>query len=264
LHDETEGRDSGLFVASVGKAFRVLSLFSDSRVELGLSEIATLSGLGKSASQRFLYTLHTLGYLNRNPVSKNYRLSSKLLAVSGSYSPTSLLTERAEGLLLEGNLRCKETVNLTVLDDTDVVYILRFPSKHVVSVNLSVGTKLPAFCTAPGRVLLAHADHRQQEDVLARSELKKWTAYTETDPQRLLQILRQVLQRGYATANQETFVGDISTAAPVFDDRGRAVAAVNIAVPYPRWSLKEAQRRLTPAVREIALSVSKALGWKQA
>jgi PcaR/PcaU/PobR family beta-ketoadipate pathway transcriptional regulator len=251
--------DSGLFVASVAKAFSVLDLFKVSRVELGLSEVAEKSGLGKSAAQRFLHTLQMLGYLNQNPKTKAFRLSSKLFELSASYVPENLLREKAEIVLESANRRCEETLNLTILDGTEVTYVVRFPSKHVVSVNLTVGTRLPAFCTAPGRILLAHAAPAAVDAALARHLLVRRTEFTETDPAKIRDILRQAKRRGYALCDQEAFVGDISIAAPVLNGAGDAVAAVNVAVPFPRWSVAKAQRQLVPIVKGVAEELSAAL-----
>jgi len=259
---KSHDKENGLFVASVEKAFRVLDTISEAKTELGLSEIAARTGIGKSAAQRFLYTLHALGYLNQDNASRGYRLSSKLLALSGACVSADILKKKAHPILEEANRRCEETINLTILDGTDVVYILRFPSKHVVSVNLPVGIRLPAYCTAPGRVLLAHLDRAKIDLALAKSDRVKHTDLTETDPCRLHEILAQVRRQGYALSNQEAFVGDISVAAPIFDDQGNAAAAVNVAVPFPRWSLANVKRQLIPIIREVGRDVSKALGWK--
>lgn len=247
-------------MASVEKAFRVLELFGDSRVHLSLSDVANRGGIGKSAAQRFLYTLTVLGYLVQDSGSKRYRISSKLLTLSGAYVKADILREKAAAILEKANRQCEETVNLTILDGTDVVYILRFPSRHVVSVNLSVGTRLPAFCTAPGRALVASLDREQIRQFLARSELTKMTELTEIDPERLEVILRQVKKQGYAISDQEAFIGDISVAAPVFNEDGGVVAAVNIAVPYPRWSVAAVQKKIIPVVKRVAAEVSDALG----
>jgi PcaR/PcaU/PobR family beta-ketoadipate pathway transcriptional regulator len=249
----------GLFVASVEKAFRVLHLFTSAKVQLSFSEVAQRSGIGKSAAQRFLYTLHTLGYLIQDPASRSYRLSSKLLALSQSYSRTDVLREKASALLEEANRRTEETVNLTVLDGTEVVYILRFPSKHVVSVNLTVGTRLPAFCTAPGRAILAHLEPREADRVLAGSRLLKRTETTRTDPDLIRKALEQARRQGYCITDQEAFVGDISIAAPVFDEAGAVIAAVNVAVPTPRWSMARARRKLAAEVKDVARRISDAL-----
>lgn len=253
------GSESGLFVASVAKAFKVLDLFKASRVELGLSEVAAKSGIGKSAAQRFLYTLQMLGYLNQNPTTKGFRLSSKLFELSASYVPENLLREKAAVVLENANRRCEETLNLTILDGTDVTYIVRFPSKHVVSVNLTVGTRLPAFCTAPGRILLAYADPAIVDAALARKLLVRRTEFTETDAIKIREILRLARRRGYVLCDQEAFVGDISIAAPVFNGKGDAIAAVNVAVPFPRWSVAKAQRQLVPIIKEVAEELSAGL-----
>ncbi|MBN9043399.1 MAG: hypothetical protein BGP05_10805 [Rhizobiales bacterium 62-47] len=258
-HSRVEGSESGLFVASVEKAFRVLDLFKASRAELGLSEVAAKSGIGKSAAQRFLYTLQMLGYLTQNPTTKTFRLSSKLFELSASYIPEQLLREKAELVLAKANRECEETINLTILDGTDVTYIVRFLSKHVVSVNFAVGTKLPAFCTAPGRAILAYAESRIVDAALARPLLVRRTEFTETDPGKLHQILKQVKRQGYALADQEAFIGDISVAAPVMNGAGQVVGAINIAVPFPRWSVTRAQRLLVPVVKNVAKEVSEAL-----
>ncbi len=125
-----------------------------------------------------------------------------------------------------------------------------------------MGTRLPAYCTAPGRVLLAPLERAKIDLVFAKSDLIKHTELTETDPRRLHEILAQVRRQGYALSNQEAFVGDISVAAPIFDDQDNVTAAVNVAVPFPRWSVAKAKRQLIPVVRDVGKAVSKALGWK--
>jgi DNA-binding IclR family transcriptional regulator len=98
--------------------------------------------------------------------------------------------------------------------------------------------------------------------VLAKSDLSKRTELTETDPRRLHEILSQVRRQGYALSNQEAFIGDISVAAPIVDDQGHVTAAVNVAVPFPRWSVAKAKRQLIPIVKDVGKAVSKALGWR--
>src|SRR5690606_20702863 len=112
---------------------------------------------------------------------------------------------------------------LTVLDGVGVVYVLRFQSHHVVSVNLKVGSRLPAYCTAPGRAMLAWLPSQEARRILTASRRKKQTDYTETDPKRLMEILANVREQGYSLNNQEAFVGDISIAAPVRDRKGQPV-----------------------------------------
>ncbi|MDP4026586.1 IclR family transcriptional regulator C-terminal domain-containing protein [Methylobacterium sp. NEAU 140] len=247
---------TGLFVASVAKAFRVLETFSTARSELSLTEVAQRTGIGRSATQRSLHTLAALGYLTQELQGRQYRLSSKLLKLAQSYSSIDALREQASPVLEAANATCEETINLTVLEGAEVVYVLRFPSKHVVSVNLTVGTRLPAFCTAPGRAILAFMQVGEADAILASSRLVKITETTEIRIDRLRKLLKDVRSSGFALSNQEAFVGDISLAAPVLDRDGRPMAAVNIAVPFPRWSVADAKTQLTPLVMATAAKIS--------
>lgn len=259
--DSSAGQAAGLFVASVGKAFAVLEAFTSTKSELSLTEVAQLTGIGRSAAQRFLFTLSTLGYLIQDSHGKRlYRLSPKLFTLTQSYSNLDFLKEKASPILEAANAACEETINLTLLDGVNVVYVLRFPSKHVVSVNLTVGAKLPAYCTAPGRAILAHLPAQEADAILASSSLVKMTNATETNPDKLRGILSDVRRDGFALSNQEAFIGDISVAAPVLDERSVPIAAVNIAVPSPRWSVDEVTAKLIPLVKNTAKQISAGAG----
>ncbi len=247
------------FVGSIEKAFRVLSAFGAVDRPLGLSELARTSGVERSGTQRILFTLRHLGYVRQDPQTRLYSLGALVLDLGQAYLRANRVRERAQPILEATNQACEETVNLTVLEDTEVVYVLRYPSRHVVSVDLSVGSRLPAFCTAPGRAILAFLSSQAWGDILDRSCLEPRTPFTQTGRGEIESVLRQVKQAGYCVANQEAFVGDISIAAPVFDAAGQVIAAVNIAVPYPRWSLAGVKRELTPVVVECARAVSRAV-----
>jgi IclR family transcriptional regulator, pca regulon regulatory protein len=257
-----ERNPSNLYVASVEKAFRVLDTLTRAGRALGLSELAVLTGLGKSATQRFVFTLRALGYVDQDASTKAYCPSTKMLELGRAYVGVEVVREKAAPFLAAANRRTEETVNLTVLDGEEVVYVLRYPSRHVVSVNLSVGSRLPAYCTAPGRAILAHLEEEEVERIIGSSQRLRRTRFTVTQKAALRKILKEVHASGFCISNQEAFVGDISTAAPVFDHTGQVVAAVNIAVPWPRWSPGQVQQRLTPIVIKTARLVSAALGYR--
>ena len=257
--EQEKAASAGLFIASIAKAFRVLEIFTEPKSELSLTEVSDRSGVGRSATQRILYTLTSIGYLIQDQRNRQYRLSPKILEFTRSYATVDRLRDKAQDILERANRKCEETINLTILDDVEVVYISRFPSKHVVSVNLYVGVRLPAFSTAPGRAILANLDEKRSDEILAKSKLVKMTDATEIRVEKLKHILREVKRNGYALSNQEGFVGDISIAAPVFDESGTVVAAVNIAVAYPRWSVEQVKSQLAPLVMDTAAQVTKAL-----
>ena len=252
--------DQRLFVGGVAKAFLVLSAFQGQPRPLSLSDVAEATGIGRSAAQRFLYTLKTLGYLRQDPTTRRYSLSPKVLELGFAYLRNDHLVEKAFPYLLEGSKRTDETINLTELDGNDIIYVSRIPSRNVISVDIAVGQRLPAYCTAPGRAMLAWLPHEQARDILERSDRRQRTEFTVTDIDEILVRLDEIRRVGYAFSNQETFVGDISVAAPVRDHQGTVLAAVNIAVPYPRWSPERVKAELVPPAIETARAISKTLG----
>ena len=252
--------DRRLFVSGVEKAFLVLSSFQGQPRALSLSDVAEATGIGRSATQRYLYTLKYLGYIRQDPNTRRYRPSPKVLELGFAYLRNDHLVEKAFPYLLEASKRTDETVNLTEIDGTDIIYVTRFPSRNVISVDIAVGQRLPAYCTAPGRAMLAWLPREQARKILQRSDRVQRTEFTLTKVSAIEERLQEIRRSGYAISNQETYVGDISVAAPVRDHQGSVLAAVNIAVPYPRWSLERAESELvTPAI-ETARAISKALG----
>jgi len=253
--------DSGLFVGSVEKAFEVLRVLSAAPTPLGLSEVVKISGMGKSAAQRFLYTLLALGYIRQDRETKAYSITARVLDLAQSYLGADGLREKASHFLRSANLKTEETVNLTVLDRLSVVYLMRYQGFHEISVDLSIGSKLPAFCTAPGRVILAFLEEAEANWVLEKSDIKAYTPFTVTDKRKIVAMLGAIRRDGYFISNQEAFVGDISVAAPVFNFAGRVVAAVNMAVPTSRWSLERVHEELMPVTISVAANISAAMGF---
>lgn len=251
--------DSPLFVGSIGKCFQVLEALNAAGRAVGLTELAQLAGLDRSGVQRITHTLRVLGYLRQDPATKAFRLSGRMLEFGHTVLATHRLRECAQPHLEALNRRTAETVNLMELEGDEIVYVARFPSLHAVSVDLHVGSRLPAFCTAAGRAILSRLD---PADALARLKSARRTAmtrHTVTDLGGLREALQAARELGYALNNQEAFIGDLSIAAPLLDAHGQPVAAVNIAVPTPRWQLADALARLVPPLLKTAGAISKEL-----
>lgn len=252
--------DSRLFVGGVEKALRVLRAFYGQPGPQSLTDIANATGLGRSATQRFLYTLKALGYLRQDQSTRRYTLSPKVLDLGYAYLRNDYLVDKAFPYLLEASKRTDGSVNLTELDDTEVIYVSRLPSRNIITADIVLGQRLPAFCTAPGRAMLAGLPQEEAVDIIARSERTRRTEFTITDPDEINHQLAVIRTKGYAISNQETFVGDLSVAAPVRNHGGQVVAAVNIAVPHPRWSVERAEETLPAVVIETARAITKTLG----
>ena len=250
---------SPLFVGSLEKGLRVLHVFDAARRPMRLAEVALASDLDKSATQRFTATLERLGYLRKDEF-KRYRLTPKVLQLGFAYLQSETSIDTVVPFLQEAHAACEESVNFTQLDDLDVVWVVRLPSLHVVSVDMSVGARLPAFCTAPGRAILAHLPEEQSLEILKRSTRARLTPYTKTAISEIVAELAAVRRDGVAVSDQECVVGDLSSAAPVFDGAGQVIGAVNIAVPTSRWTLEQVRDRLSPLIARTATAISAAHG----
>jgi IclR family pca regulon transcriptional regulator len=253
---EPPGSGSGLFVSSFAKGLRVLETFDLGRRSLSLSQLAEATGLDKSGVQRFTYTLHALGYLHKDPITKHYSLGPKTLQLGSTYLRSDDLVERAQPLLAECSNALGETINLARIDETDIVYLIRMPSRHAVSVDLMLGTRLPAFCSAMGRVMLAFLPRDDAQEILDRSTLQSFTPHTVTTPRELQQRMKDARQTGFVITDQEIHIGDVSIAAPVFDHTGRVAAAVGIAVPNSRWTVTRVRRKLAPLAIHLGQTLS--------
>ena len=247
---------SSLFVGSVDKAFQVLEAFRDTHRTMNLAEIARAAELDRSATQRLVHTMEQLGYIRRLSESALYGLAPKVLTLSYNYLRSRELIERASPYLLDISRSLGETSNLQELDGHEIVFVARFPGKHLVNVDFAVGYRLPAVFMASGRAMLSRLDAPARRDIVRSTPLKPVTPYTETDAKVLLAHIDEAAEKGYSIVMNQTLVGDISVAAAITDHHGHPVAAINVAVPTTRWSVERAEEQLVPHVRLAATSIS--------
>jgi IclR family transcriptional regulator, pca regulon regulatory protein len=249
-------REEPLYVRSVEKAFRVLSAFGTGHATLSLAQVAAMAELDKSAAQRFTYTLERLGYLHKDSETKRFGLTPRALDLGYHYMRASPIADRAMPYLLELSRNTEESVSLSVLDGTEIVYVVRFTSRHMVSSNVIVGTRLPAFCTAPGIAMLARLPRAASREILQNSERRAYTPGTTWQMPDLLAKLETTASRGFAVAVEEIFPGDISLAAAISGAHGEPVGAVSLSVSHVRTSTEEAERRFGPLVVATADALS--------
>jgi PcaR/PcaU/PobR family beta-ketoadipate pathway transcriptional regulator len=254
--DAASARRSSLFVGSLEKGMQVLRAFDRERRVMGLSEIAEASGLDKSSVQRFTFTLHALGYLRKDESTRKYTLSPRVLELGFAYLQTDSLVEYATPRMYEANRQSGESVNITELLGTEVVYVARAPGRHVISVDIFLGMRIPAYACAPGRAILAFLDEAAAAAILDQSELRKFTPKTITSRSGLLRELAHIRSRGYAIAEEQCYEGEISIAAPIFNSTRQPIAALNISVPDSRWSAEQVEDQLAPIVIEASRGIS--------
>lgn len=253
--EEAAPRDS-LYVQSVEKAFRVLSAFDATRRTLGLSQLAEATGMDISATQRFAYTLEKLGYLRKDPHTRHFELTTRTLVPAYHYTQSNALLRRAMPYLVTLSAETEEATNLSVLEGTGVVFIARFVSRHVIAPDVTVGARMPAYCTGPGIAILSHLPAEQGHAILRASRLRQYTPYTVCRLPELIARLQVTKARGYAVCADEMLINDVSIAAPVLDGSGRPVAAVNIAVSKTRFTVAAAERQFAARVLATAQAIS--------
>jgi IclR family pca regulon transcriptional regulator len=247
---------SSLFVGSVEKAFQVLEAFRDTHRTMSMADIARAAQLDRSATQRLVHTMELLGYIRRLPESTLYGLAPKVLTLSYNYLRSRELIERASPYLLDISRTLGETSNLQELDAHEIVFLARFPGKHLVNVDFAVGYRLPAVFTASGRAILSRLDAATRREVVRITPMNPITPYTETDTKLLMSRIDEAAEQGYSIVTNQTLVGDISVAAAITNHQGYPVAAINIAVPTTRWTVEKAKEQLLPHVQLAATSIS--------
>lgn len=253
----SRAKDNALMVNSVEKAFRVLSAFGRQHQTLNLSQVASETGMDLSAAQRFTHTLARLGYLHKDAETKRFELTAKTLDLGYHFIRGSRLIDRAMPYLMHLSKETEETVNLTVREHTQIIFVSRFLSRHVLNTDVIIGTRMPAYCTAPGIAMLSRLPEEEAMAVIDASDLKAHTPSTIWRREALREKIRQAAAQGYATAFEEVYLGDASIAAPILDHRGRPEAAVNIAVSCSRYSRDEVVARFSSLIIATAHAISR-------
>lgn len=255
------GRSNTLFVNSVEKAFTVLGAFRKGQRELGLrdlslSQISDLSGLDKSASQRFTNTLVALGLIEKDAYTRRYRPAVGLTDFYYTYMVSNRLAEIAMPRLIEVSREHGTTINLCEPVGTEISYTIRVPHQKTAYRATIPGRRMPMFCTASGLVILANRPDDEVEQILAASHVRKITPWTVTDPVKVRKRLEKARRDGYCVSVQQSMAHEISTAAPVLDSEGRAFAAVQVPVYMPEWTTDMVEERVVPFVTETARAIS--------
>lgn len=247
-------------IQSVSRALSILELFSDKRPSLSVSEVAELTGLNRATCYRFCQTLRQLGYLEELG-DRRFRPGLKAVSLAHSALSSRELPELAQPYLRRLREEINETVNMGLLDDTEVVYVARVLSDHLISLRLYVGSRLPAYASSLGRAILAFLPPDQAAAIIDRSDLKPLTGHTIVNRKRLLAELSLIRERGYALNDQEVANGLRGVAAPVLTEDGHPLAAINISIPHPLKGPEEIEDELAPKVmataREIGLLAGK-------
>ena len=245
-----------LFNSSVEKALAILETFGGERRALSLAELASGVGMTTSSAQRCTHTLVRLGYLRRDTRMKRWVLTARALALSHAYLSGHALLEQSTTHLIDLNQASGESVSLSEPEDTDMVYIARFPSLKRFYIHMPVGRRLPMYCTSAGRAYLSALPLGIAQRLLRRAELRALTPFTLVDPKQIWKRIEAAREAGYAWAEQECYRGDLTIAAAILGEDGQPLAAVNISGPTSRWTMAELRAKLAPLLLQTAHAAS--------
>jgi IclR family transcriptional regulator, pca regulon regulatory protein len=255
--DEANG--SGLS-QSLERGLAILCAFSPDRPALGISDLARELSLTRSTTHRYVATLATLGFLEQDDSTRKYRLGSRVLDLGFSMLGSLGLREIAAPHLRRLTDATGHTSNLAIRDDADVILVDRVRGRpgryHHLEFSLHVGSRIPAYCSATGKALLAFLPRPDLDGLLNRIDFVQRGPKTLTDKKALLAELDQVRRTGVATNDEELESALRSIAAPVRSRSGEVVAAVNVAVPWSPAAMSELVTRLGPTVRATAETIA--------
>jgi IclR family pca regulon transcriptional regulator len=238
------------------RGLAVIQAFNHETPSMTLSEVARRTDLPRATARRILLTLEGLGFVRCD--GRRFALSPRVLSLGWSYLSSLNLWEIARPFMQDLSAEVEETCSACTLDLPDIVFVARVPSRRILMMSLGVGSRLPAYATAMGRVLLASLPDEQVAAHLRSAPLEPLTHRTTTEPDRLLAIVRAVREQGFALVDEELELGLRSLSVPLRTMDGRTLAALNLCAAGARVSVEELHARHLPAMRRTACAISTA------
>jgi IclR family pca regulon transcriptional regulator len=250
-------RSGDAYVQSFARGLSVIRAFSAERPSMTLSEVAVAAGLTRAGARRILLTLVQLGYVSVD--ERKFRLTARILDLGFAYLSSMPFWNLAEPIMEALVEEVHESSSASVLEGTDIVYVLRVPTRKIMTITLGPGSRLPAYCTSMGRVLLSGLDDAEVDSILRKSKIEARTPWTVTDRGELRELIAGVRARGWALVNQELEEGLVSISAPIRERNGSILAALNVSGQANRTSPQQVVKRFLPPLRAAAERLSELL-----
>jgi IclR family pca regulon transcriptional regulator len=242
------------FVAGLEKGLQVIGAFDQERSRLTIADVAERTGLTRAAARRYLLTLTALGYMRHE--QKQFSLTPKVLRLGQSYLHSARLPRMAQPLLYRLAYSLGEAASVGILDHDDLVCVAAVSAGQLISATLQPGTRVPAWCTANGRVLLASLPEEHAARLLARAKPERITAHTVVGKDELAEAIARVREQGYALVDQELELGLRTIAVPLKNFRGEVVAAMNISVHAGRMTVQQMVERCLPSLIKFQIELN--------
>lgn len=242
---------------AIQKAVAILETIANENRALSLPDIADQLSLPRQTIHRVVKQLEQIGLVLRDPQRERYGIGQRLNRLALSAISNAHQNKASHAVLQALVAEVRETCNVGMLDGHEVVYIDRVECDWPLRVQLSAGSRVPVYCTAIGKLLLAHLDAESRRNIITSGPLKRYTENTITDPDELEANLEEIRLLGYSINNQEDSVGLIAMAVPVRDAHGHVVAGLAVHAPEARLSIPAA-KRLLPRFRDAAAKIADA------
>jgi IclR family pca regulon transcriptional regulator len=249
-----EVRPGDAYVQSFARGLEVIRSFSASAPRQTLTEVAGRTGLTRAGARRILLTLQTLGYVESD--GRLFALTPRILDLGFAYLSSMPIWNVAEPVMEALVEQVKESCSAAVLEGADIMYVLRVSTRKIMRNSLGIGSRLPAYCTSMGRMLLAGLPDDEVLRLLRSGPLEARTRHTLTDPEAVLAKVQQARRQGWCLVNQELEEGLVSMAAPVVNRAGRIIASINISGQVNRTSPRVMQDTMLAPLREAAQEIS--------
>jgi IclR family pca regulon transcriptional regulator len=249
-----DGVARGEFVKSLERGLAVIQAFGADRPKLSLTEVSKVTGMTRAAARRYLLSLRAMGYVGSD--GKLFWLEPRVLNLGYSYLSSVNWIDFAQPILREVTNRLNESCSASVLDGVEIVYVARSQASRIMSINLGIGTRLPAVVTSMGRVLLAALSPDVLDRVLKVVPLRSYTERTVTSLGGIKAILKNVRENKYAYVDQELESGLRSIAVPILGSEGQTIAAVNVSAQAVRVKKSEMAGKYLDTLREAAGRIS--------
>lgn len=244
------------FMASLARGLEVLQAFTPLSSSMTIAQISASTGIPRAAVRRCLYTLNALGFVHA-PNGRNFSLLPRVLTIGFAYLNSSELARSAQNAMEYLSKQLQESCSVAILDGDNILYIARASIKRIMKVDLGRGSRLPAYATSMGWVLLSDLNEEQLQGYLQRTPLIPFTEHTLTDEAQLRAQLEKVRTQGYAINDQQLEMGLRSMAVPIHSARNRGVvAAMNIGVNSAQYSVAELRETFLPHLQKAAMDMA--------
>jgi len=246
----TEKEKPNEFIQSFANGLTLICAFDAEDTKMTLSQVAAKCGMTRAMARRLLWTLEKLGYVENS--GRLFYLKPKILELGYAYLSSQRLIAVAEPIMERLAEQVQESCSMSVMDGLDIVYVLRIPTKRIMKISLGVGTRLPAWATSMGRILLGAMNDAELDTYLAQINPTPLTEYTITDKEKLKKIIVDARKQQWITVNQELELGLCSAAVPILNSQGKAIAAINIGTPSSSSVIDTFKQTYLPALHSAA------------